>query len=113
MGVQLQLSLGAVFLLHPARAGCGKVRRQVQRLLHIDGEQWRHVPGIMGNLECVQAGADALGIIGRMPKPGQDLAQGGITDALRVAIGINPVHGDTRQFGQLLQKCISHGQAPA
>ncbi|MNJ47725.1 hypothetical protein D3C77_428920 [compost metagenome] len=110
--VQLQLLEGAIFHFHPARTCCGKVRGQIQRLLHVGGNQWRQVPGIMGGLQCVQAGGNLLHIACRVAKSGQYPAHVGITDALRPAIGVSPIHGDARQVGKLLKQRISHGHAP-
>ncbi|MNJ33184.1 hypothetical protein D3C77_278650 [compost metagenome] len=111
--VQLQVVFAAVLMLHPDGAGSGEVGRQVQCLLFIDGEQWRQVPGVVGCLQGGDAGGDGLRVVGRVTQPCQHLAQGAITDLLGAPVGVDPVHRKPGQLGQLLQVCVSHGQAPA
>ncbi|MNE29837.1 hypothetical protein D3C80_1233300 [compost metagenome] len=111
--VELQVLFAAVFKLHANGAGGGKVGRQVQRLLLIDGEQRRQVPGVVGGPQGGQARGNGYGVVGRMAKPSQYLAQGIIADPLCSPIGVDPVHRKPGKGCQFLQVCVSHGQAPA
>ncbi|MDF9893955.1 UNVERIFIED_ORG: hypothetical protein OKW25_003102 [Pseudomonas vranovensis] len=110
--IQLQLLFAAILKQHPARHRRREIACQLQWLVLVNGQQRRQVAGIVGTEQGLDAGFDRLDAIGRMAKPGQHPLQRRVADPLGAAVGVDPVHGQARQFGQLLQARVSHGQAP-
>ncbi|MNH13983.1 hypothetical protein D3C79_735690 [compost metagenome] len=112
LSVQLQQLFAAILKLHPAIHRGREIAGQLKCQVLVDRQQRRQVAGIVGAEQGLDADFDRFSAACRVAKPCQNPLQRRVVDSLGTAIGVDPVHCQACQFGQLLQAWVSHGQAP-
>ena len=89
-----------------------EIPRQVQRLAHVSGEQGRQAFVLLLQLQVEQAGFNGLRAVGWQPQTGQNGFQHRLRNPLRLAVGINPVNGQSGSAGEYFQLRFAHWRAP-